>query len=394
MKKYAVSISAAILAAFLFYGCQKQKPTENEKRETVLDGVVHIKDDLVTNIPRLEPWCDRLDLEKRRIEVSGCELYVEEEGQGTPLVLLHGGPGATHHEFHPSFSRAKKFARIIYYDQRGCGLSDYERGAKYSVKQAVQDLDNLRQSLNIKKWVVVGHSYGGFLAQVYSTQYPENIAGLVLVSSSTGMHTRLKPTRQYDYISEEEKQRMKEIPQEVLEMVKSREVTQEKALELIVFNNHLNGDWKRQNFYKPSPEELAQKALYDWKPAPRFRADMQISIKKINLEGAFENCPIPSLIMEGQWDLTWNTDKPEVLHQNHPGAKLVMFQRAGHTPFADEPQLFFTELKTFLQQLPEIPEEDIVSWKEHLKEWQKEETGPPLANRKGAQEAVTIEESS
>ena len=44
------------------------------------------------------------------------------------LVLIHGGPGGTHHYFHPWFSRAAGFARIIYYDQRGCGLSEFAPG--------------------------------------------------------------------------------------------------------------------------------------------------------------------------------------------------------------------------------------------------------------------------
>ena len=87
-----------------------------------------------------------------------------------PVVLLNGGPGATHHYFHPWFSRAKDFARVIYYDQRGCGLSDYNPGAGYSVFQAVEDLEQLRRALEIDQWVVAGHSYGGYLAQQYAVQ--------------------------------------------------------------------------------------------------------------------------------------------------------------------------------------------------------------------------------
>jgi hypothetical protein len=97
-----------------------------------------------------------MNIPKEKVSIGDCNLYCEQEGQGTPVVLLHGGPGATHHEFHPWFSQTKDFARVIYYDQRGCGLSDYRPGKGYSVNQAVEDLDRLRQALGIEQWVVLG----------------------------------------------------------------------------------------------------------------------------------------------------------------------------------------------------------------------------------------------
>jgi pimeloyl-ACP methyl ester carboxylesterase len=50
---------------------------------------------------------------------------------------------------------------IIYYDQRGCGISEYRDGKGYSVDQAVDDLERLRETLKIKQWSVLGHSYVG-----------------------------------------------------------------------------------------------------------------------------------------------------------------------------------------------------------------------------------------
>ncbi len=382
----------AVFLTSLIQGCKGQKFPKMEGRETVLDRVVYIEEELVTEIPRVERWCDRLQLIKKRISVGDAELYVEEEGKGIPLVLIHGGPGSTHHYFHPHFSRAKKFSRVIYYDQRGCGLSDYQRGKRYSVDQAVRDLESLRRALNIKKWVVLGHSYGGFLAQYYATQHPECIAGLVLVGSSTGVYIRLKPSREYDYISDEEKQRMREINREISELIEEGEISQDKENEIFLFNWHLNGSWKRQNFYRPTREELAQMALYEWMPAPHFRDDMHLSINRIDLQGAFNNCPIPTIIMEGVWDLTWNTDKPEILHENHPGSRLVMFERSSHSPFADEPEKFFFELKSFIRSLPDIPFEEIVAWRDYLEEWRKSKEDPFLVSKMGREEEAGIEE--
>jgi len=192
-----------------------------ENRESILDRVVHIEPEIITEIPVVDRWCDRLKLRKYRIDVGGAELYVEEEGKGTPLVLINGGPGGTHHYFHPWFSQAKQYARVIYYDQRGCGLSDLKPGEDgYSVHQAVEDLDTIRKALDIDEWVLLGYSYGGFLAQFYTVNHPENVAGLILLGASPGMHVKTGRSRQNQFMSERERARLKEIRSELQQLSK------------------------------------------------------------------------------------------------------------------------------------------------------------------------------
>ncbi|MGD8697683.1 MAG: hypothetical protein PVJ43_00250, partial [Gemmatimonadales bacterium] len=70
-----------------------------QQRESVLDSIVRLEDSLFTQVPEVPRLEDGLDLTVRRIDVGGAELYVEEEGSGTPLVLINGGPGGTHHYF-------------------------------------------------------------------------------------------------------------------------------------------------------------------------------------------------------------------------------------------------------------------------------------------------------
>ncbi|MBC7362929.1 MAG: alpha/beta hydrolase [Candidatus Aminicenantes bacterium] len=340
-----------------------------KESETVLNKKVHIEKDLILDIPRVARWCDRLELKKSRVNIGDCELYVEEEGKGLPVVLIHGGPGATHHYFHPALSQAKDFARIIYYDQRGCGLSDYVAGGGYSVAQAVEDLDSLRKALKIEKWVLFEHSYGGLLAQCYAIKYPENTAGLVLVCSHPGF---LDISflgffkRQNEYLTEEERKRIKEIH--------ALYIAKELTVEQTLYNAFLNGDWKRQHFYKPSKEKLSQIALYEWKHDTGFNDAMSQHSRKINLKGAFENCPISTILIEGKWDLSASLDKPAIFQKNHPLSQLFMFENSGHCPFTDEPERFFQVLRHFLENLPEIPKEHLETWKEYLINWKKTKT--------------------
>ncbi len=321
-------------------------------RERARDRVVHFEEGIIREIPRVARLCDGLNIRTENVDIGGCKLYCEQEGQGTPLVLLHGGPGTTHHGFHPCFSRAAGFARVIYYDQRGCGLSDFEPGAGYSLDQAVDDLDRLRKTLGVDQWVVLGHSYGGLLAQCYAMKYPENVKGLVLVCASTGLHGQSMPSRQGEFLSQQERNKMAEI----------RKVSGLTMAQL-VYNNFLNGDWKRQCYYKPTREQIAQIASYEWVHDNNFNEVMSRFASEVDLTGSFAQCPLPTMIVEGTWDMSWNTDKPRQLAANHPNAQLVMFEESGHSPFEDEPVRFFGVLKDFMGTLREAPALQLQYWK-------------------------------
>jgi proline iminopeptidase len=323
--------------------------------ESILDRVVHIEPELITEIPDTPRWCERLGLESRRINVGGAELFVEEEGEGMPLVLVNGGPGGTHHYFHPWFARAGGFARVIYYDQRGCGLSDFEPGEDgYSVEQAAGDLEALRQALGIDEWVVLGYSYGGFLAQLYTTKYPRSVAGLVLLGASPGVSKEIGPSRQREFMSEEELARRDEIREQLQAYAAQVELPQREYVQLSVYNNFLNGDWKRQGFYKPTAERMAQIALYEWDHDGDFNSVVGQSQSGIDFTGIFDDNPIPTLILEGEYDLTWNETKAGILAGNHPNGRLVVFENAVHSIYDEAPDRFFEVLEEFVTTLPEV----------------------------------------
>lgn len=321
-------------------------------RERARDRVVHIEESIIREIPQVARLCDGLNLRKENVDIGDCKLYCEQEGQGTPLVLLHGGPGSTHIDFHPCFSRAVGFARVIYYDQRGCGQSEFEPGKGYCLDQAVDDLDALRQTIGVDRWVVLGHSYGGLLAQCYAMKYPERVKGLVLVCASTGLHGGSMPSRQQEFMSQQERDKMAEIRK-----------TSGLSTAQLIYNNFLNGDWKRQSYYKPTRERIAQIASYGWVHDNNFNGIMSRSADAVDLAGCFSQCPIPTLIVEGTWDMSWNTDKPKTLATNHPNTRLVLFEESGHSPFEDEPIRFFGLLKEFMGALREAPPLQLQYWK-------------------------------
>ncbi len=106
-------------------------------------------------------------------------------GSGEPLLIVNGGPGLNCNGFE---SVAELFAdhyQTILFDQRGTGGSTLDKtdSTTVTLDLMAQDMETLRKHLKINKWVLLGHSFGGWLSQHYATLYPENIKGLVLSSS-------------------------------------------------------------------------------------------------------------------------------------------------------------------------------------------------------------------
>ena len=100
------------------------------------------------------------------------------------LLLLNGGPGATHEYFEcfENFMLPEGF-EIIYYDQLGCGRSDNPKDTTmWDLGRFVEEVEQVRKALNLNKdnFYLLGHSWGGILAMQYALKYQNNLKGLII----------------------------------------------------------------------------------------------------------------------------------------------------------------------------------------------------------------------
>lgn len=109
-------------------------------------------------------------------------LYWEQSGNpnGTPVLFLHGGPGAGAGAVHRRFFDPKHY-RIVIFDQRGAGRSEpVGELVDNTTPHLIQDIETLRRKFGFERWHVFGGSWGSTLALAYAEAHPDRVLSLVL----------------------------------------------------------------------------------------------------------------------------------------------------------------------------------------------------------------------
>ncbi|HWH03955.1 MAG TPA: alpha/beta fold hydrolase, partial [Gemmatimonadales bacterium] len=103
-------------------------------------------------------------------------------GTGPLVVVLHGGPGASHDYLLPQYDLLSKGRELFYYDQRGGGQSPAPREAPLGWEAHVSDLEGIRIALGQDRLTICGYSWGGLLGLLYTLRHPERVERLALVA--------------------------------------------------------------------------------------------------------------------------------------------------------------------------------------------------------------------
>jgi len=279
---------------------------------------------------------------------SGHTLYFEEVGdpRGTPVVYLHGGPGAgctpgARANFDPQRHRA------VLFDQRSAGRSTPHASEPHvdwstiDMDHHLADIEQLREHLGIDRWIVFGLSWGSVLGATYAERHPECVRALVLGAFNTGtaadidwltVHAgRFFPAEWHrfrDHVPAELRQLRLVDAYHALLMDPDPAVHEAAAVE-----------WCRwEDAHVATTPDAAPNPRYD---DARFRlgfarqvthcwrnnswlADDELVRNAERLAG------IPGWLIHGRLDLSSPLDAPWRLHQVWPGSELVIVDDEGH----------------------------------------------------------------
>ncbi|BBM86685.1 alpha/beta fold hydrolase [Candidatus Uabimicrobium amorphum] len=274
--------------------------------------------------------------------INDAQLRVFDEGSGSPVIFtIHGGPGVSDfREPKTWIGPLGKDHRVIYYDQRGSGLSQETDKSTYTHQQLIQDVEALRADLQIEKMSVFGGSYGGFIAMLYALAFPERVSHLVLRGTSSwygfvedsienaledgrGGMTYEEMMRGFEggFVSKEE---YKDFFARIYPLYSKGEHSQSEIRE---FLNTKHYHYETHN------------AFFDREKGDFWKYDIREQLKSLQ---------IPTLVLVGRYDWITPVKYSEEIASLIPNSKLVIFEKSGHSTHADEPQLFYQTIRDFL----------------------------------------------
>jgi proline iminopeptidase len=312
---------------------------------------------------------------ERDLDFVGHEIHYEECGnpQGKAAVFLHGGPGVGIASVYRQFFDPK-FWRVVLPDQRGAGKSTPHAELRENTTwELIEDLEKLRKHLGIQSWVVMGGSWGSFLALAYAIMHPASVKGVIIRGVMLGRKSETDWLFQsgMNWVYPQEWEEFIQIPNRKSQIPNSSQTPPnppaggegpkppELGLPPILrayFDMMGSGD-----------EELAKKAVIGWSkwegaantliPTEEnddFFEDLHraISIGRIEcwytlnnwflkednwlLDNVHRMKDVPLWIVQGRFDLICPAKSAYELHRAHPKSKLKIVQLGAHSP-VEEP---------------------------------------------------------
>lgn len=295
-----------------------------------------------------------LKMEEGFVDAHGVLIYYKAVGQGQPLLIVHGGPGASHDYFLPYLLPLARTNRLIFIDERGSGRSQkLEDSSAYTVENMVEDVEDVRQALDLGKISLLGHSFGGVLAQAYALKYPENLSHLILCST---FHS----TSKMNEVFKKMKEKMSpELLARIDKMEKAGLYGHGKEYEKGRYSaEYMTAAWGDGYFpylyrnhpdanYDPVANGNMSWDLYRvmWGSNGEFVIDG--NLKSVEYTDRLSKITVPTLITVGDND-ECDPSLSEEMHQKITGSQLVVFPKSGHMTFVDQPKLFISTVNDFL----------------------------------------------
>lgn len=271
-----------------------------------------------------------------KLNVDGGELFYEVIGQGRPILVMHGGLGFDHTAFLPMAHRLKDAAQWILYDHRGNGRSSREAPESWNLARWAKDAEALRAHLGHEKVGVLGHSFGGFIAQRFALDQPDRVDPLMLVGAAGSFG------HQAAMVANAQRKGTPEQVKALLGAFGAPPRTDEEFARL----------WRGvMPLYFFKWEEKYALAFEPMVPSAAAFVRSGMEMGTINLFPELAKLRARTLVLAGADDYIMPLQEAaEPLVKAIPGAELHVFGRSGHYPFVEEPDEFERILRTWLSR--------------------------------------------
>lgn len=273
-------------------------------------------------------------------------LWYTESGKGSPVIVIHGGPGMDHDSLAADLGPLREHHRVIEYDQRGGGRSSLPADvALLTLEHHVDDLEALRKHLGLKKITLLAHSFGPAIAARYAIRYPERVERMIFLSPIPPLKGKffeeygaalLKRLTDQQIKRSDELQRefetLKDVPavcREYWSIMTPPRLA--KSTPVSVVKSDLCAappEAIRFGMTKTNPVTFSSLGDWDW-TAELAHVDAPVLI----IHGEEDSIPMAMV-------MNWVTALPN--------ARILRLPHTGHFPHAEQPAIVFPAIETFL----------------------------------------------
>ena len=270
----------------------------------------------------------KINYKNKQIQIGKLKLNYWEEGDGTDtLFLIHGHTGNVEEWYFQVFYFEKDY-KVIAIDLRGHGKSQIDE-KEMNFNDLAEDLNIFLEKKGISKIILIGHSMGGMIAQLFTLNYPEKVKKLVLISTTPGSPPRKIPESYLEYM------RATEVPKLIEMTSKLASIPIDKISP------------ERRDFYKK---------LQQWSLIRRAKAISNdtyikylLASSNFDVRSLLNKITVPTLIISGDKDKLVQIKNSKLLNEKIPNSKLVTLTECGHAPQREYFKKFNEILSKFLK---------------------------------------------
>ncbi|HEV8504074.1 MAG TPA: proline iminopeptidase-family hydrolase [Chitinophagaceae bacterium] len=266
------------------------------------------------------------------IDVDGGKVWYRIVGSGekTPVIVLHGGPGAPSYYLKP-LSPLGADRKLIFYDQLGCGKSDHSVDTtKMTVDHFVDELKTVVDHFGLKEFYLYGQSWGTMLGTDYYLKYPLGIKAIILSSPAISIPRWLSDA---DTL-------LSTLPDSIQNAVRTNELNKtydspayQNAIQ-VYYQNFLARKLPWSADIDSTFMQLGKSYQYMWGPS-EFTAEG--ALKTYDRTNRLGEIKVPTLFMAGEFDEARPTTV-QYYQSLVPGAKFEIIKGAGHLTMQDKPE--------------------------------------------------------
>lgn len=296
-------------------------------------------------IPAQPPTVTLENSQEVIVSANNAKLFCRTIGKGSPLIVIHGGPGLSQDYLLPQLNALAANHFVIFYDQRACGRSTGNISPEtINMATYLNDIEAVRKHFNLDKVSILGHSWGGFLGMQYAIAYPGSIEKLILSNSMSAS------SDEYYIFVMEWLRRVAPFQNEINKL--------KNAPEFLAGDPDINEQYNRIIFrtycYLPEKADLlniklSKTAILNGEKVREYMRK-EIFEKCFDLYPALKKLKVPTLIIHGDADPILSS-AAENIHLSIPGSKYILMEHCGHFPYVEVPETYFKHINDFLKDV-------------------------------------------